>query len=72
MKLEEWAAAATGDGGKVVTLMRVGAPYREIIDAAREELADLIVMANHGRGEVHRLLVGSVADKVIRIRRARC
>jgi nucleotide-binding universal stress UspA family protein len=67
MKLEECAAAANGDGCKVATLMRVGTPYREIIAAAKEEHCDLIVMATHGRGEVHRLLVGSVADKVIRM-----
>jgi nucleotide-binding universal stress UspA family protein len=67
MKLEEWAAAATADGCKVVTMLRVGDPHREIIDAANDEHADLIVMATHGRGEVHRLLVGSVADKVIRM-----
>jgi len=66
-KIEEWASLANGDGCKVATLMRVGTPYREIVAAAHEENADLIVMATHGRGEVHRLLVGSVADKVIRM-----
>ena len=67
MKLEEWAAAASADGCKVATVLRVGVPHREIIEAAGEDRADLIIMATHGRGEVHRLLVGSVADKVIRM-----
>jgi nucleotide-binding universal stress UspA family protein len=66
-KVEEWASQAKGDGCKVTTLMRVGTPYHEIVAVADEENVDLIVMATHGRGEVHRLLVGSVADKVIRL-----
>jgi nucleotide-binding universal stress UspA family protein len=66
-KVEEWASRATDDGCKVATLMRVGTPYQEIVATANEEDVDLIVMATHGRGEVHRLLVGSVADKVIRL-----
>jgi len=66
-KVEEWASLGKRDGCKVATLMRVGTPYQEIVAAADEEVADLIVMATHGRGEVHRLLVGSVADRVIRM-----
>lgn len=66
-KLEDWAAQGQAGGCKVSTLLRVGTPYREIIAAARDEHADLVLMATHGRGEVHRLLVGSVADKVIRL-----
>jgi nucleotide-binding universal stress UspA family protein len=66
-EVEEWASLAKGDGCKVATLMRVGTPYHEIVTAATEEDVGLIVMATHGRGEVHRLLVGSVADKVIRM-----
>lgn len=66
-KVDEWADGAKDDGCKVSTLMRVGTPYQEIVATASEENVDLIVMATHGRGEVHRLLVGSVADKVIRM-----
>jgi nucleotide-binding universal stress UspA family protein len=64
--LEEWADLARHRGLKVRTLLRVGLPYREVIDAAKDEGADLVLLATHGRGEIHRLLVGSVADKVIR------
>jgi nucleotide-binding universal stress UspA family protein len=45
----------------------VGVPYREVLDEAKESQADLVLLATHGRGEVHRLLVGSVADRVIRM-----
>lgn len=39
---------------------------RAILDAARAAHADLIAMATHGRGGLSRLLIGSVADKVMR------
>ncbi|OGL01989.1 MAG: hypothetical protein A3I14_00220 [Candidatus Rokubacteria bacterium RIFCSPLOWO2_02_FULL_73_56] len=66
-KLEEWADAGRAAGCRVRTLLRVGVPYREVVAAAKEEQADLVLLATHGRGEVHRLLVGSVADRVIRM-----
>ena len=66
-KLEEWADAGRASGCRVRTLLRVGVPYREVVAAATEERADLVLLATHGRGEIHRLLVGSVADRVIRL-----
>ena len=65
--LEEWADQARADGTKVRTVLRVGVPYREVIEAVKDEEADAIFMATHGRGEIPRLLMGSVADKVIRM-----
>jgi nucleotide-binding universal stress UspA family protein len=41
-------------------------PARAIIAAAEELDADIVSIATHGRGEVGRLLLGSVADKVLR------
>src|SRR5262249_7953655 len=43
-----------------------GDPGREILRAARETGADLIVMGTHGRTGLTRLLTGSVAEKVLR------
>jgi nucleotide-binding universal stress UspA family protein len=40
-------------------------PYIEIIKAARRSRCDLIVMASHGRRGISRLLLGSVASKVL-------
>jgi nucleotide-binding universal stress UspA family protein len=37
-----------------------------ILDAAREQHIDLIAIATHGRSGLARLLLGSVADKVVR------
>jgi nucleotide-binding universal stress UspA family protein len=47
-----------------------GVPHVEIVAYAEREKLDLIVMGTHGRGPVTRLLLGSVADRVIR--RAPC
>ena len=48
-------------------LLQVGRPYEVIADAAKRLKADLIVMATHGRTGVSRLLLGSVAERVVRI-----
>ena len=37
-----------------------------ILDAARKTGAELIVMGSHGRSGVRRVLVGSVAEQVLR------
>jgi nucleotide-binding universal stress UspA family protein len=43
-----------------------GDPAAEIVDYAREASMDLIVMGTHGRTGLERLLMGSVAEKVMR------
>lgn len=40
-------------------------PDRAIVDAAKDKGCDLILMASHGRGPMGRLLLGSVAVKVL-------
>lgn len=42
-------------------------PVEAILDRARRDGADLIVMGSHGRGGVARLLLGSVAERVVRL-----
>lgn len=43
-----------------------GDPAREIVAYARDAGMDLIVMGTHGRTGLERLLMGSVAEKVMR------
>ena len=47
-------------------LLRRGAPYVEILAAAEEVHADLIVMATHGHGGLAHMLLGSTAERVVR------
>jgi universal stress protein A len=43
-----------------------GIAWREIVGTAKETGCDLVVMGTHGRGAVTHLLLGSVAEKVVR------
>lgn len=51
---------------KFRTIVRRGHPYQEIDRVARELQADLIVVATHGRTGLQHLLLGSVAEHVVR------
>jgi universal stress protein A len=44
----------------------VGVPARKIVEVAEEEQAALIVMTTHGRTGLSHLVMGSVAEKVVR------
>lgn len=51
---------------KVRYLVANGNPFEKILDAAKDHRIDLIVLATHGRTGVKRLLIGNVAEKVVR------
>jgi len=48
----------------------MGDPATEIVKAADDENADMIVIGSHGRTGISRFLMGSVAEQVVR--RAKC
>jgi nucleotide-binding universal stress UspA family protein len=54
-------------GLSIETVLLTGNPYREILDAARRSGVDMIVMGTHGRTGVEHFLMGSVAERVIRL-----
>jgi nucleotide-binding universal stress UspA family protein len=50
----------------VAVHVRDGETYPELIQAARDFKSDLIIMGTHGRTGMAHLLIGSVAEKVVR------
>jgi nucleotide-binding universal stress UspA family protein len=50
----------------VQEFLPAGDPATEIVNAAKEWPADIIVLGSHGRGGVSRALLGSVAEAVTR------
>jgi len=50
----------------VKTIIKTGKPFVEIIETAKEENADLIIIATHGHSGVEHILFGSTAEKVVR------
>jgi nucleotide-binding universal stress UspA family protein len=55
-----------GPGLRVERVLREGNPVQGILDTARETRPDMIVLGTHGRTGVSRLLMGSVAEAVLR------
>ena len=51
---------------RVTGRMVVGTPFIEIMNAAKEGGVDLIVVGSHGRTGLKQMLIGSVAEKVVR------
>jgi nucleotide-binding universal stress UspA family protein len=49
------------------TMIMHGVPFQRIIDTAQDQQVDLIIMGTHGRTGLHHVLVGSVAEKVVRL-----
>jgi nucleotide-binding universal stress UspA family protein len=58
------------DGIPCERFLLQGSPAERIVEFAKEKGVDLIVMSSHGRTGLGRLLIGSVAESVVR--RAEC
>lgn len=52
--------------GRVVGRVCIGLPFLEIISAARRGKFDMVVMGTHGRTGLRQVLMGSVAERVVR------
>ena len=65
-KLEEFIAPYADAGITMTTAVYCGEPYLEIFQAADKTGADMIIMGTHGRTGIAHLVIGSVAEKVLR------
>lgn len=61
MVTEEWRQKVS-----VVRTVLHGSPFREINRYAKQQEIDLIIVGTHGRTGIAHLLMGSVAEKVVR------
>ncbi len=64
--LQEFVQSRSSAPSGVTRKVSEGVAPDSILDVAREQGADLIVMGAHGRRGLDRLMVGSVAERVIR------
>lgn len=64
--VERFAARADTAGIDVRLRVRTGIPVNEIVDEADAVGSDLIVVGTHGRAGFDRLILGSVAEKLLR------
>jgi nucleotide-binding universal stress UspA family protein len=49
------------------SLLKMGLPWQQIVEATQETKADLLVMGTHGRRGLDHALMGSVAEKLVRL-----
>ena len=55
-----------GNSAKVVTQVMVGPPVPKLVEYATQQQIDLILLATHGRTGIEHLMIGSVAEKLVR------
>lgn len=64
--IAEAEAIAEDHGVDIQSAVVVGQPSREIVDYAESNGFDRIIIGSHGRSGVSRVLLGSVAEQVVR------
>jgi nucleotide-binding universal stress UspA family protein len=67
--LNEEADRLANKGVDISVVLNVGVPWEQILETARMVDAGLILMGTHGRRAVTRALLGSVADRIVRLSR---
>jgi universal stress protein A len=65
-RLIELAASKKRENLRIKTLLRSGSAPNEIIEAAREQEVDLIIVATHGLRGMKRFFLGSTTERVVR------
>lgn len=65
--LEKERARLAAGGAEVASELRPGVAWEEILSAAQQLDADLIIVGTHGRRGLPRAILGSIAEKVVRL-----
>jgi nucleotide-binding universal stress UspA family protein len=62
-RLREFA----GSAGKAITpVVRIGRAWQQVVEVAKKRKSDLIITATHGHTGLKHVLLGSVAEKIVR------
>lgn len=65
-RLDKLAAELGLPAGRAMTHTAVGTPVDQVLSYIADHHIDLVVLGTHGRGMVGHLLLGSVAERVVR------
>ncbi len=65
-QLDEAVTLLDALGVRATTVLKVGNPAEEIINAAQDGHFDVILVGIRGMGAIERFLIGSVADRLVR------
>ena len=65
-QLDDLCNKYSDSGIAIDSTLAEGVPYVEIVQAAKDINADLIVLGTHGRTGLSHMLLGSVAERVVR------
>ena len=58
--------ALTSEGFRVMLEVRIGNPFKVIMDTAAKEKVSIIALGSHGRSNIAEMFMGSVSENVIR------
>jgi nucleotide-binding universal stress UspA family protein len=64
--LEDMIKASSFPRERIIYVFKVGHPAEELIEIIKEQNVDLVVMGAKGRSDLPHVLIGSVAEKVLR------
>ncbi len=70
LQLDKILSGIDNNDRKIFKVVKEGLPFEQIVKYAGENDIDLIVMGTHGRTGLSHLIIGSVAERVVR--RAPC
>lgn len=65
-QLDTLVGTHSAEGVDVTSVMQPGTAFYEIIQYAKQKDVDLLVIGTHGHGMIAHMLLGSVAEKVVR------
>lgn len=64
-EIQKFPPAAWASGKKVVRVVRIGSTHDTIVQYAKDNAIDLIVIGTHGRTGLPHVLLGSIAERVV-------